>query len=243
MVTLTTPQQFTLGVLGAAFLGLSTGGVAQASVLFNNGAPDFQTAVRSDFNFPVEAGDDFALSTNSAVSNITWSGFYSSSTTVSTDPVSDNFSVRIFSFVNNQPAIAPVFAFNNVNVQRSLNSQNTFFYDYSFAPTQPFTLNAGNYLLSVVNSTDTNQTLDWFWARSKQDGNDVGRFHPGDAWFKDGNEAELAFTINGTGIVPPPSPMPAPSPPSSVPTPVLLPGLIGFGLNLWRKRRCSVIDR
>lgn len=39
--------------------------------------------------------------------------------------------------------------------------------------------------------------------------------------------------------LPPPSPSPAPPPPTSVPTPALLPGLLGLGLSVWRKRKAA----
>ncbi|PSB33625.1 PTPA-CTERM sorting domain-containing protein [Stenomitos frigidus] len=239
MITLTAPQQFTLGVLGVAVLSLSTGNAAQAAVLFNNGAPDLQVAVRSDFGFPVEAGDNFTFATSNAITNITWSGLYSSATAVSTAPSVDQFSVRIFEFLNGTPAIAPAFTFDNISVNRSVNPQNTFFFNYSFAPTQPLALKAGSYLLSIVNNTQADTNLDWFWATSQQDGNNLGRFQPGDAWFNDTNTAELAFALEGNNIPATPTPAPAPVPPKAVPTPALLPGLIGFGVTLWRKRRSA----
>lgn len=39
--------------------------------------------------------------------------------------------------------------------------------------------------------------------------------------------------------LPPPSPSPAPPPPTAVPTPALLPGLVGLGLSVWRKRKAT----
>lgn len=238
MITLTAPQRFTLGVLGAALMLLSTNDFVQAAVLFDNGAPDFQAAVESDFdlsvkpgnNFalPVEAGDDFAFTNSSDVTRITWSGVYASEQIVAIDPAIDQFSVRIFEFLDGRPAISPIVAFNNINVNRSNAPQNTFFYNYSFTPTQPFTLKPSKYLLSVVNNT-AGTRLNWFWATSNQQGNDFGRFQPNDAWFDDVNAVELSFAIEGNS--------------TPVPTPALLPGLIGLGVGLWRKRKLAANDQ
>ena len=238
MITLTAPQQLTFSVLGAAFLSLGMGNTAQAAVLFNNGAPDLKVAIRSDFGLPVEAGDDFRFETNNAVTNITWSGLYSGSAGASTNSTNDQFSVRVFEFLKDRPATAPVVSFNNINVNRSANTQSPFFFNYSFAPTQPFALKAGRYLLSIVNNTTVDTNLDWFWAQSQPNGNDFGRVKPGDAWFDDTNKAELAFVLKGAIVPSTPTPAPAPQP-KSVPTPALLPGLIGLGLSAWRKRRST----
>ena len=241
MITLTAPQQLTLGVLGAAFLSLSTGSTAQAAVLFNNGAPDLQLAIRSDFGFPVEAGDDFTFAANNAVTNIAWSGLYSSKEISSTVPGVDQFSVRIFEFLSDRPAISPIASFNNISVNRSVNTQSPFFFNYSFAPTQPLALKAGRYLLSVVNNTTADTNLDWFWGRSQLNGNNFGRFQPGDAWFDDTNKAELAFAIEGVVIPATPTPAPAPQP-RSVPTPVLLPRAHWFGLKCVAKASSDYYD-
>jgi hypothetical protein len=229
MITLTAPQQCMLGALGAALLVLGTNNSAQAGTLFNNGAPDLQLSVRSDFDVPVETGDDFTFFTSSDVKKITWSGLYASETGASTNSASDQFSVRIFEFSSAAPAIAPLVAFDNISVSRSpIDPQNQFFYNYSFVPTQ-FTLKAGRYLLSVVNNTEANTVLDWAWATSNNKvnntsvGNNFGRVEPNREWFEDRSKSELSFTIEGD--------------PTSVPTPALLPGLIGLGLSIWRKRR------
>ncbi|MBD2075059.1 PTPA-CTERM sorting domain-containing protein [Phormidium sp. FACHB-592] len=229
MMTLTAPQQLTLGVLGAALLACSINNPAQAAVLFNNGAPNFQLAIESDFALPVEAGDDFTLTSSNDVTKITWSGLYAAGQAVSVTPTIDQFSVRIFEFLNDRPAVSPIIAFNDISVARASNPQSVFFYNYSFAPSQPFTLQAGSYLLSIVNNTEADASLNWFWAASNENGNDLGRFQPGDQWFVDVNTAELSFAIEGNS--------------KSVPTPALLPGLIGLGMGIWRKRQLAAKDR
>lgn len=229
MMTLTAPQQLTLGVLGAALLVCSIKNPAQAAVLFDNGAPDLRLAIESDFALPVEAGDNFTFTSSNDVTKITWSGLYASRQAVSLTPTADQFSVRIFEFLNGSPAVSPLVAFNNVSVDRSGNPQNQFFYNYSFAPPQPLTLKAGNYLFSVVNNTEADTILNWFWATSNETGNDFGRFQPGDQWFVDSNTAELSFALEGNS--------------KSVPTPALLPGLMGLGISAWRKRQLAAKDR
>ena len=229
MMTLTAPQQLTLGVLGAAFLVCSIDNPAQAAVLFDNGAPNFRLAIESDFALPVKAGDDFTFTSNNEVTKITWSGLYAAGQSVSVTPTVDQFSVRIFELLNGRPAISPIVTFNNTSVARAANPQNIFFYNYSFTPTEPFMLKAGSYLLSVVNNTEADASLNWFWATSNENGNDFGRFQPGDQWFVDVNTAELSFAIEGN--------------PKPVPTPALLPGLIGLGIGAWRKRQLAAKDR
>ena len=229
MMTLTAPQQLTLGVLGAALLVCSSDNPAQAAVLFDNGAPNFRLAIESDFALPVEAGDDFTLTSSNDVTKITWSGLYAARSSVSLTPTVDQFSVRIFEFLNGKPAVSPIVAFNNASVARTSNSQSVFFYNYSFAPSQPFTLQGGSYLLSIVNNTKADTDLNWFWAASNETGNNFGRFQPSDQWFVDVNTAELAFAIEGNA--------------RPVPTPALLPGLIGLGIGAWRKRQLAAKDR
>ncbi|XHX78403.1 MAG: hypothetical protein RBJ76_28965 [Stenomitos frigidus ULC029] len=153
MTTQSASPQFMLGVLSAALL-IFGDNPAQAVVLFNNGLPNFQLAIESDFAVPVEAGDDFTFTNSNDVTKINWSGLYANGQAVSTAPTIDQFSVRLFEFVHGRPAVSPLFAFNNINVDRSDNAQNPFFYNYSFEPTQPLTLKAGSYLLSVVNQTE-----------------------------------------------------------------------------------------
>ena len=255
MITLPTPQQFTLGVLGAAFLSLGTGSSAQAAVLFNNGAPDLKSAVRSDFSFPIEAGDNFTFTSSNDIKAITWSGIYANSTTLApaSRPAADDFSIRVFSLLQDTsgtktPAIDPLMTFNPGGISRTNSgtqipgaSNGYDIYNYTFNLTKPFTLGAGDYLLSIVNNTNQSND-DWFWATSSQTGNDFGRSKPGQQWFSDSNQKDLSFAIYGNATPSPPTSPPAPSP-NPVPTPALLPGLIGFGLSLWRKRRSTVSER
>lgn len=260
--TLTAPQKLTLSVLGAAFLGLSTGNAAQAADLFNNNAPDLQNAVRSDFSFPVEAGDNFRFDTSNDIRSITWSGIYANSTSLlpADAPAADNFSIRIFSFIQDPqgietPATDPLVALKPVTLERissgkSIQDQYEI-YSYTFNLAAPFGLKSGDYLLSIVNDT-TASADDWFWATSSQIGNNLGRCktvfgvcQPNTSqsidprWFRDRNAVELSFAIEGNVTPAPPTSPPAPVPPKPVPTPALLPGLIGFGLSLWRKRRST----
>ncbi|MBW4581190.1 MAG: PTPA-CTERM sorting domain-containing protein [Tildeniella nuda ZEHNDER 1965/U140] len=253
LFTLTAPQKLTLGVLGAVFLGLSTGNATQAAVLFNNNAPDLQNAVRSDFSFPVEAGDDFRFTTSNDIRSITWSGTYATNSEFplpANAPAADNFSIRIFSFIQDPrgletPAINPLLAFNPSAINRNISgtqiqSQGNRYdvYNYAFNLATPSTLGAGNYFLSIVNNTSA-PGINWFWATSSQNGDGFGRERPGDDWFRDGNNVGLSFTIRDDTTPAPPTSQPAPVPPEAVPTPALLPGLIAFGLSVWRKRRST----
>ncbi len=245
MIPLHTPRKSTLGAIGIAFLSLGITTSAQAAVLFNNGAPDKNFVVKSDFDLPVEAGDNFSLSDASNITQITWTGAYvTSDDHFFNTPAADNFSVRVFKILNGVPQSSPLNTFSNISASRTSTVFPGFtLFNYAFTPSQPFALNAGNYLLSVVNDTTAQSDYSWFWASSAEPGNSFGRSNSNEPWFQiaasKGPTIDLSFAVEGNTLPsPPPPPSPAP-PPAKVPTPALLPGLIGLGLSVWRRRQAA----
>jgi len=211
---------------------------AQAALLFTNGESSSKTGLISDlcvagicdpntaiFN---EVGDDFTLSSTSVIQGVLWDGAYDFGDDAVAD---DDFSVRIFDILNGSPLATPRLEYSNTQVSRS--DLGSGLYRYRYDLSTPATLAAGNYFLSIVNNTP-NDNDDWFWAFSRKGaGNPFFRDRPqlSDGSFEvvDWNplprdsSKELAFAIGGE--------------PTAVPTPALLPGLIGLGIGVLRKRK------
>lgn len=213
-------------VLGAAAIGLSVGSVAPAvaAVLVDNGAPDLANGVFSDFASQIERGDNFSLSSDANITKINWSGGYANSNT----PLTDSFSVRLFNIVGGTPNTSPFAtlsgSLSRVDSGLNINLPNAQFFDvynYALTLTTPFSIAAGNYLLSIVNNTTNDPDNNWFWATSAQTRNSQFRSNPGDAW--SGSGQELSFSIEDDT--------------TPIPTPALLPGLLGMGIAAWRKRK------
>jgi hypothetical protein len=211
---------------------------AQAAIVFTNGNPSSNAGLISDlcvagicdpntaiFN---EVGDDFTLSSDSVIQGILWTGAYAFGDGAVAD---DDFSVRIFDKSNGSPLATPRLEYSNTQVSRS--DLGSGLYSYRYDLSTPTTLTAGNYFLSIVNNTP-NDDDDWSWAFStKGAGNPFfrDRLQQSDGSFEVVNwnplppeaSQELSFAIGGE--------------PTAIPTPALLPGLIGLGLGVFRKRK------
>lgn len=228
----------TAGV-SVAVIGLSAGS-AQAANIFENGFP-IPFGMTSDWCAPGiclpgtavynEVGDDFTLSSDSEIQQVKWAGFYSFGPD---ELATDNFSVRIFDIVNGVPLDTPRIEYSNIQVSRGdfgFGFSVGAMYSYIYTLATPLTLNAGNYFLSIINNTSTDDD-DWAWAQSSYGlGNPFYRDLP---QLSDGSFAvlpwqllpaeiryEQSFAISGRAI----------------PTPALLPGLIGMGLATLKKQR------
>lgn len=203
---------------------------AQAAVLFDNGPSDLQaTFLSNPINpfVPAEGGDDFSLSNAASITKITWSGIYFSGSLPS-DDFTDDFSVRLFNIVNGVPDINPFATLSGLftRIDSGLNVEpDADLYNHALTLTTPFSIGAGDYLLSITNSFDANSIDEWGWATHDWLAGNAYSRTPGDAW---GNaSAELSFAIEGDT--------------TPVPTPALLPGLIGLGLGVWRKRKAEAL--
>lgn len=196
---------------------------AQAAVLFDNGASNLQAVFPSNQNSPdfsLEAGDDFKLNSAANITKVTWSGIYLFDIT----PLIDNFSVRLFNIFDGAPDINPFATLNGSlsRVDSGLDvDPDATLYDYALTPTSPFSIGAGNYLLSIVNTTATPGD-DWAWAINNFEGSNYYRVNSGDAW--ENVPTELSFRVEGNA--------------TAVPEPSSLLGLMGLGvigvlLKLW----------
>ncbi|MEQ8975092.1 MAG: hypothetical protein RIE73_32490 [Coleofasciculus sp. C1-SOL-03] len=194
-------------------------------------------AIFSDFNSsPIlgggeqQAGDDFILNDDFNIQEIRWSGIYSPE---STPPMNDNFSLRIFEFSDGSPTIEPLLDFNRIDVTR-VNSGNILgintsgvrleIFDYS-ATFDILTLEAGQYLLSIVNDT-VNEADTWGWV-APQYGNSFLRGDDNIKW----NEFnwEFQFTIHGEPE--------SNDDVTAVPEPSLSLGLSLLGLSSWLAKK------
>ncbi|MGV0025041.1 PTPA-CTERM sorting domain-containing protein [Phormidesmis priestleyi] len=199
--------------------------LAQALVLFDNGASNLEAVVPSDRSpsYPglmLEGGDDFSFSSAANITKVTWSGIHLFGIT----PLTDAFSVGLSNIVNGVPDLNP-FATLNGSLSRIDSGldvdPDATLYNYALTLTTPFSVRAGNYLLSIVNNTTDDPDDNWAWAISNFNGSAYNRVNPGDAW--ENFPTEMSFKIEGNT--------------TQIPTPALLPGLIAFGASVLRQRK------
>jgi len=157
-----------------------------------------------------------------------WAGIYNFGDDFLAD---DDFSIRIFDISNGSPLSTPRFEYSNTQVSRREIGPGVYGYKYDLDT--PATLAAGNYFLSIVNNTPTDPD-DWGWSFSdKGFGNPFfrDRLQQSDGSFEvvdwnrllPSDSQELAFRIEGES--------------TPIPTPALLPGLIGLGIGVFKKRK------
>jgi hypothetical protein len=194
-------------------------------LLFDNGPP-YGGFSPSDFSYSGTApfgqsGDKFTLSTDAVITDIEWWGVYFPGTP---DTIDDCFTLRVFSLVGTSPEREPLISLA-VDPARSgpayvPGAGNV--YDYvSSAP--DIHLDAGTYVLSIVNDTPGN-VPHWHWATSHDlTGYSWVRSTDGDSWSLASDE--LAFNIRGEAV---------PEPGSIV---LLVIGLSGSFVLFERKRR------
>lgn len=234
-MTLNTPKNTLFAAMGATLLTLiATPMTAQAIVLVDNRSPNLVGFLSSDFDddFQGEFANGLDFGTTVDITQILWRGVYEPSNTRT--PFTDAFSVRLF----NAGEIDPFATLESGNLSYTVESVQEHegheiyeVYNYTLTLTNPFRLNAGSYLLSIMNNTNADPDDNWFWVRTDTGGG-VFRYDRQDPWdsglmFAGG----LSFAIEGNivtngGI-------------TEIPTPALLPGLIGLGISVWRKRKAD----
>jgi hypothetical protein len=229
-----TVQRFSFGIAFATMLPLAVNlAPAQAGVLFDNGAPNldaFFVPSDSSPSYPglmLQGGEDFSLNGAASITKVTWSGIYLFGNDPSNIPLTDDFSVSLFNIVNGVPNINPFATLSGSlsRIDSGLDAAPDIdLYHYALTLATPFSIEAGNYLLSIVNKTTDDPDDNWAWAAHDVMGNFYYRESAGDLWQQD-FFGELAFAIEGDT--------------TSIPTPALLPGLVGFGLSVWRKRKAE----
>lgn len=230
---------FRTSIVVSAFLSILVANVsAKAAVLVDNRSLDIVGFVGSDLDneTSVEFGEGFGLNADTAITRILWSGAYGPSNTRT--PFTDNFSVRLFTIegvdsnglVNTTP-LATLSGDVSYSTQRIQGYGDIIFYDvyfYTLSLSSPFSLNSGGYLLSILNDTSADLDDSWGWSRIAQ-GSAQFRYDATEPW--DRLAGGLYFAIEGD----------IRDNSAMVPAPALLPGLLGLGMSIWRKRRTEAL--
>lgn len=175
---------------------------SMAGVVFDNGVPNLVNGYHSDFDTSspsdtVQVGDDFIIAAPGKINHVTFYGAYAFD---NVPPSSDEFSIRVFPVVGGIPNASPLFDFNHASVSRvdtgdSLAGLDLYRYEASIPV---IFLEAGTYLLSVVNDT-TGTDSDWYWATSNAPADSWERDSDGIAWVADANG--FAFEISLDSVV------------------------------------------
>ncbi|MBD2105979.1 hypothetical protein [Nodosilinea sp. FACHB-13] len=179
-----------------------------------------------------EFGSGFDISQAAHITEILWSGTYGPSRTRT--PFTDNFSVRLFTLngvddfgrVLTSPLATLIgdisYVIEPVQIYNSTDVVDVYFYTLSLST--PFSLGSGGYLLSIMNDTSADLDDNWGWTRTDQ-GGALFTYDPTEPW--EMLSGGLYFAIQGE----------TKDDPQAVPTPMLLLGLLGFGVTAWRQRK------
>lgn len=215
--------------MGASVLALTVAmAPAQAILLFDNGALLPDSGSISDLAGASESSNPFQLTTSSDIKTIAWSGSYGLS-----PAIQDTFAVRLFSASNGAIELTPLATLSGsisrtATVKNSLNWQ---LYDYVLTLGSPYRISPDRYWLSIVNNTANAPQSVWTWSASNALVDLAGRPNAIEPWTLLAPDngvvtTGLAFKIEGD--------------PVAIPTPALLPGLIGMGLGIWRRRKAMI---
>ncbi|MBM3531206.1 MAG: PEP-CTERM sorting domain-containing protein [Alphaproteobacteria bacterium] len=191
---------------------------ATAAVIYNNGSPNLTGAQLSDVDGAEFLAENFTLASAKTVRDVHWWGIYFPSDT----PGPDSFTIEFFNVVAGTPATA---AFASFAVAASRVDDGTTILgrkNYRYAAVIPdLPLAAGDYLLSIVNSTSADSDDGWYWSSTTFADGIMYRFSSGAAW-SGPYGFEAAFFLTDDAAVD------APEPASLL--------LIGVGLGLFACR-------
>lgn len=183
-----------LAVFAASVLSLichaSVFAAASNVVLFNNGDPDFQRSHVSDTDQPFQQAGDFVLAPGAnKITAVRFYGSYGSTLgVIPTAPLPfDDFTIRFFEDDGGRPAVDWLHEFHVGDIHRE---------SIGFRPQPPrfeqfvhevqipeVELPAEQtYWLSIVNSTEYDDRLNWFWARASVGGYWQNRVTDGEEW-------------------------------------------------------------
>jgi len=177
----------------------------QAEVIFSSGEGNGSFGLLSDFDGKYFSGQqqigyEFITQEPIKIAQIHWNGQYFPEGKATTD----KFSVRIFKIVEGTPEITPQINVNLTEVRQTQTDIERFSHPvFNYVGlVQPFRLETGRYLLSIVNNTP-NHSDDWLWMTSdpktQLPGVDIKIFfrdQDGMAW-KSGLTGKMSFTILG----------------------------------------------
>ncbi len=177
----------------------------QAEVIFASGEGNGSFGLLSDFDGKYfsgqqQIGHEFTLKELVEIDQIHWSGQYFPDG----KPSDAKFSLRIFKIVEGTPEITPKIDVNLTEVRQTQTNIERFSHPvFNYVGLViPFRLEAGRYLLSIVNNTQGNSD-DWLWMttdpKTQLLGGDLKIFfrdQDGMAW-KSGLTGKMSFTILG----------------------------------------------
>ncbi|VXD18704.1 hypothetical protein [Planktothrix paucivesiculata] len=177
----------------------------QAEVIFASGEGNGSFGLLSDFDGQYFSGQqqigyEFIIQETVEIDQIDWNGQYFPDG----QPSKPQFSLRIFKIVEGKPEIKPHFQVQLREVRQTKTNIERFshpVFNYG-GSVIPFKLEAGRYMLSIVNNTQ-GHTDDWLWMTTDpktqlQDGDLKIFFRDRDdlAW-KSGLTGKMSFTIFG----------------------------------------------
>lgn len=155
-----------------------------------------------------QAADRFTLSNAVSLKRVEfWGLYWNLLTNGPSNPLRDDFTIRIFADTNGSPGVQPLADFHvgRVGRKRAVRYENPDFgsydfYAYSHRFRRAISLPAGNYWLSVVNDISVENTgVTWSaGAITPSRGSQHFRFNDGDAWFDGGEGYGIAFKLHGT---------------------------------------------
>ncbi|VXD25886.1 hypothetical protein PL8927_900168 [Planktothrix serta PCC 8927] len=177
----------------------------QAEVIFSSGEGNGSFGLLSDFDGKYFSGQqqigyEFTLKESVEVDQIHWSGQYFPDG----KPSDAKFSLRIFKIVEGIPEITPKIDVQLTEVRQTQTDIERFSHPvFNYVGLViPFRLEAGRYLLSIVNNTQDHSD-DWLWMTTDPKTQLLGadlkiffRDQDGMAW-KSGLTGKMSFTILG----------------------------------------------
>jgi hypothetical protein len=194
----------------AGLLVIAAAQRSTAATIWDNGGPSSSVSdILSDISLPGfgsnQVGDNFILGTSATLTQVQWSGLYGSNV-----PGADDFFIRFFTISGGVPVMTAFLSFNVGSVGRSDSGlDDSVGLDiYNYTATIPNTLLApGDYLVSIVNDTNSDPNGDkfWYWTASSANGSSWSRASQGDDAVWSSLPVEFAFKIDGfasSGTVP-----------------------------------------
>jgi hypothetical protein len=164
--------------------------VADGTVVYDNGSPDFRNAHVSDTDQPFQQAGDFVVPAGrNKITAVRFFGLYGSTFgAIPSEPIStDDFTIRFFEDDSGKPAVDWLFEFRVGEISRAslgfapqLPRHEYFRYEVEI-PAVAFTAD-NTYWISIFNSTEFDWEFNWFWARSAVGGYWQNRPSDGVAW-------------------------------------------------------------